>query len=255
VTALPPSEDADEALEFAVRLVADCGAYAAGQQADVTEEVKSASVPLTGGVVTAVDLEVERRIVAAIAGRFPDDAVVGEEFTDRPGTTGRTWHVDPVDGTLNYARRLGPWSVVLSGWTGQDCDVVAVFTQDSVYSAARGRGAWLDGVPLVLGDAPEQPRGIVRVPPRLVAEAYRRGWLVRSIDSSATELCQIADGRTTGTVRLGGHPRDVHGPALLVQEAGGTVTDLSGDTAWSASSTGLVLAAPGAHAALLGLLP
>lgn len=252
VTALPP--DTADALEFAVRIVADRGAYAAEQQRGVTEEVKSVSLPLTGGVVTAVDVEIERRIDAALQERFPDDAVVGEEFADRPGTSGRIWHVDPVDGTLNYARRLGPWSVVLSAWTGEQCDLVAVFTQDAVYSAMRGCGAWLDGVPLVLGDDGGRPGGIVRVPPLLVYAAHQAGWLVRSIDSSATEMCQIADGRIAGTVRLGGHPRDLHAPALLVQEAGGAVTDLSGQP-WTASSKGLVLAAPGAHAALLELVP
>jgi myo-inositol-1(or 4)-monophosphatase len=248
--ALPP--DTEDALEFAVRLVADCGAYADAQQQGVAELTKSATLPLQGSVVTAVDVEVERRVDAALAERFGDDALVGEEYADRAGTSGRTWQVDPVDGTLNYARRLGPWSVVLSAWSGQECDLVAVFTQGAVYSAVRGHGAWRDGARLALDPGAAEAGGIVRVPSLLAAAAYEAGWLPRSIDSSATELCEIADGRTVGAVRLGGHPRDLHGPALLVQEAGGTVTDLSGG-GWTASTRGMVLAAPGAHAAVLAL--
>jgi myo-inositol-1(or 4)-monophosphatase len=241
------------ALAFAADLVAACGAWAAQQQATVAEQKKDAAT-LSGSVVTAVDLEVERRVDAALAERFGDDAFIGEEYAHREGTSGRTWHVDPVDGTLNYARRLGPWSVVLSAWVRQRCELVAVWTQGVVYTAAREHGAFKDGVRLTLPLHDVESGGLVRVPARLAPTALAAGWLARSVDSSATELCQVADGRITGTVRLGGHPRDLHGPALLVEEAGGVVTDLAGGP-WSSQSTGLVAAAAGAHAALLGLVP
>jgi myo-inositol-1(or 4)-monophosphatase len=76
---------------------------------------------------------------------------------------------------------------------------------------------------------------------------------VRGIESSATELCQVADGRILGTVRLGGLRRDLHGPALLVQEAGGVVTDLHGQ-GWDGATEGLVVAAPSTHGGLLDLV-
>lgn len=240
-------------LGFAAELVATCGEFAAEQRHSVVEERKDAR-SLASAVFTAVDVEVERRIDAAVARHSPDDAFVGEEFALREGASGRTWHVDPVDGTLNYARRIGPWSVVLSAWADGQCDLVAVWTQGAVYTAARGRGAWRDGEPLELPAGEVEGAGIVRVPARLAPAAAAAGWTARSIDSSATELCQVADGRAVGTVRLHGHPRDLHGPALLVEEAGGTVTDLEGRP-WTASSTGLVVAAAGAHARLLELVP
>lgn len=249
MTSLPT----DAVLEFATDLVTCCGRWAAEQQELVLEQKKEAR-NLSGAVFTEVDVEVERRVDEALAQRFPDDALVGEEYAERPGSSGRTWHVDPVDGTLNYARRLGPWSVVLSAWTGGRCDLVAVWTQAVVYSAAAGAGAWREGERLALPVETVERGGLVRVPAQLAPAAHDDGWLPRSIDSSAAEICQIADGRATGTVRLRGHPRDLHGPALLVQEAGGVVTDLSGGS-WSASSSGLVAATPGAHPALLGLVP
>jgi myo-inositol-1(or 4)-monophosphatase len=241
------------ALRFAADLVAACGAFAAAEQAAVTEERKDAPT-LTGSVVTAIDVEVERRIETAVAERYPDDAFVGEEYAFRQGTSGRTWHVDPVDGTLNYARRLGPWSVVLSAWDDEQCALVAVWTQGVTYTAARGQGAWRAGERLHLPPVDVEAGGLVRVPAALAPAARAAGWLPRSVDSSATELCQVADGRITGTVRLHGHPRDLHGPSLLVAEAGGRVTDLQGN-AWTACSTGLVAAAAGAHQALLTLVP
>lgn len=245
--------DVDEALRFAAELVASCGHWAAERQAAVTEEKKDAQ-SLASAVFTEVDVAVERRVEEAVAERYPDDAFVGEEYAERVGSSGRTWHVDPVDGTLNYARRLGPWSVVLSAWAAERCDLVAVWTQGVVYAAAAGQGAWRDGERLHVPDRVVERGGLVRVPAVLARAAFEAGWLARSIDSSAAELCQVADGRATGTVRLRGHPRDLHGPALLVQEAGGTVTDLTGG-AWTASSEGLVAAAPDAHAALLALVP
>ena len=243
----------DAALELATDLVTSCGLWAAEQQELVTERKKDAR-NLAGAVFTEVDVEVERRVDEELARRLPDDALVGEEYAERSGGSGRTWHVDPVDGTLNYARRLGPWSVVLSAWTDGRCELVTVWTQGVVYAAAAGAGAWRDGERLTLPADTVERGGLVRVPAQLAQSAFDAGWLPRSIDSSATELCQVADGRATGTVRLRGHPRDLHGPALLVEEAGGVVSDLGGGP-WSASSQGLVAATPGAHAALLGLLP
>ena len=245
--------DTLEALAFAAALVTECGDYAAEQQAGVVEHRKQHE-RLSGAVVTDVDLEVERRVDAALAERYPDDALVGEELVDRPGRSGRTWHVDPVDGTLNFARRLGPWSVVVSAWRGRSCELVAVRTQGVTFTAARGRGAHRDGEPLLLPVAAGEHGGLVRVPARLAGDAAAAGWLARVVESSATELCQVAEGRMVGTVRLSGHPRDLHGPALLVQEAGGTVTDLAGRP-WDGASTGLVAATPSAHAALLELVP
>jgi myo-inositol-1(or 4)-monophosphatase len=144
--------------------------------------------------------------------------------------------------------------VVLSRWADGACELVTVWTQGVLYTAARGRGAWRDGVLLRLPAQDVEPGGLVRVPARLAEATQAAGWLTRSVDSSATELCQVADGRVVGTVRLRGHPRDLHGPALLVEEAGGRVTDLDGGP-WTSSSPGLVAARPGAHEALLALVP
>lgn len=241
----------EQALRAATTLVARCGTYAAEQQVLAVEELKASS-SLAGAVVTQVDAEVERRIDAELAELFPQDGVLGEELVDRAGSSGRRWVVDPVDGTLNYARRLGPWSVVLSRWTGAACDLVAVWTGGHVYAASRGAGATLDGEPLVLHPTDVEAGGIVLTGAALQVAAQGAGWLARTVSTSAAEICAVADGRVVGTVRLHGHPRDLHGPALLVQEAGGRVTDPAGNP-WDATTAGLVLASAGAHARLLEL--
>ena len=241
-----------EALELAVELVSAGGQLATDRQSSVVEHSKPGTGSLTGAAVTDVDLAVERAVDEALAARCPDDGLVGEEFVDRPGTSGRTWWVDPVDGTLNYARRLGVWSVVLSAWQGDEPELVAVWSAGSLWTATRGGGAFCDGVRLSLPREAE-PGGIVSTGAVLAGVVQRAGWLARVVDSSAAQVCQVADGRVVGSIRRYGHRRDLHGPALLVAEAGGTVTDTAGG-AWDGESPGLVLGRAEAHADLLRLV-
>ncbi len=246
---LGDDRDVTEALAFAGALVTACGLDAARRQRSAVEHAKPART-LSGSVVTDVDVSLEARVDAALADQFPGDALVGEEGVDRAGTSGRTWVVDPVDGTLNYARHLGPWSVVLSAFEGDAPVLCAVWTQDRLYTAARGRGAHRDGEPLDLSGSSVEEGGLVRGAAEVLVDVAEGGWLARTAESSASEVVAIADGRASGAVRLRGDRRDLHGPALIAAEAGATVTDVDGGP-WSAASPGLVIAHPGAHARLL----
>jgi len=237
-------DDVEEALVFAAGLVSRLGEVATRRQGTATERRKPAAL-LTGSVVTDVDLDLEQAIDDALRRRFPDDGIQGEEGTDRAPADphrGRTWVVDPIDGTLNYARRLGPWSVVVSAWRDQQVESVAVWTDGSLYTAAAGRGATRDGRRLRLADEPE-PGGVVRAEARLLPALQAAGWLPKMVESSAAEIASIADGRVMGTVRHGGHRRDLHGPALLVSEAGGAVVPLD-DAPLSGTTRGLLIAHP-----------
>ncbi len=237
-------------LAFAGELVTRCGEQAAARQEGVVEHAKAGG-SLAGAAVTDVDTDLEALIDAAVAAVYPDDGLVGEEGADRPGTSGRTWVVDPVDGTLNYARRAGPWSVVLTAWEGQRPLLAAVWTAGHLYTAVAGGGASRDGVALRQREVVEAG-GIVRTSAAVVAAVEAGGWLARTVESSAAEVVAVADGRFTGTVRMRGDRRDLHGPALIAAEAGAVVTDLDGGP-WTGTSPGLVIAHPGAHGALLGV--
>lgn len=237
-------DDAEEALVFAGDLVSRLGEVATRRQAGAIERRKPAAL-LSGSVVTDVDLDLEQAIDDALRRRFPDDGIQGEEGADRAPADphhGRTWVVDPIDGTLNYARRLGPWSVVVSAWRNQQVESVAVWTDGALYTAATGRGATQDGRRLQLADEPERG-GVVRAEARLVPAVQAAGWLPKIVESSAAEIASIADGRVMGTVRHGGNRRDLHGPALLVTEAGGAVVPLDG-APFSGVSRGLLIAHP-----------
>jgi myo-inositol-1(or 4)-monophosphatase len=256
VTPLPGvagRDDVEEALAFAGALVSRLGEVATRRRSDAVEHHKPGTA-LTGSVVTDVDLDLEQAIDDALRQRFPADGVRGEEGADRPSADprrGRTWLIDPIDGTLNYARRLGPWSVVVSAWRDQQVESVAVWTDGALYTAAAGRGATRDGRPLQLAGEAERG-GIVRAEAGLLPAIDRAGWLPKIVESSAAEIASIADGRVMGTVRLGGNPRDLHGPALLVSESGGAVVPLDG-APLSGASHGLLIAHPQLVAQLLPL--
>ena len=246
-------DDVEEALAFAGALVSRLGEVATQLQGSAVEQHKPAAA-LTGSVVTDVDLDLEQAVDDAVRRRFPADGVVGEEGADRPPADpqrGRTWVVDPIDGTLNYSRRLGPWAVVVSAWRGWQVESVAVWTGGALYTAAVGRGATKDGRRLQLGGVAE-PGGIVHVGASLILAVQRAGWLPRTLQSSASEIVAIADGRVMGTVRQHGDRRDLHAPALLVSEAGGGVVPLDG-APLSGASRGLVVAHPQAVEQLLAL--
>ena len=91
---------------LAASLVLEAGRLAARMQVDGLSTHRKTSV---SDVVTAADTEAERMITERLARERPDDAVVGEEGTDRPGTSGRSWVIDPVDGTWNFSRGMTWW--------------------------------------------------------------------------------------------------------------------------------------------------
>jgi fructose-1,6-bisphosphatase/inositol monophosphatase family enzyme len=78
-------------------------------------------------IVTAADRAAERLIVERLAAERPDDAIVGEEGTDRPGTSGRSWVIDPVDGTYNFHHGLTWWCSAIALEDADDVLLGAVF--------------------------------------------------------------------------------------------------------------------------------
>ena len=112
---------ADDAA-LAADLVREAGLLARRMRADglVAEHKTSVS-----DIVTAADKAAERLIVDRLAAERPDDAVVGEEGTDRPGTSGRSWVIDPVDGTYNFHHGLSWW-----------CSAIALEDADGVLLGA-----------------------------------------------------------------------------------------------------------------------
>jgi len=130
-------------LEFSGKLARD-----AGRLAHTAFGQSATSMKGRHDVLTAMDGEVERFIRKAIAARYPDDAIIGEEEGGRGGD--RVWLIDPIDGTANYARGI-PHYCVSIGYLEHGVPTVAALhdpSHDWLYTAARGEGASRDGTPL-----------------------------------------------------------------------------------------------------------
>jgi myo-inositol-1(or 4)-monophosphatase len=180
-------------------------------------------------LVSEADLAAERAIRAILAARAPDDAVMGEEGEDTPGSSGRRWIVDPLDGTVNYLYGLPLWcvSVACEGLVGVVFDPV----RDELFATTADGAPTLNGRPLTneppatldqalvatgFGYDPErralQADVVTRVLPR--ARDIRRG------GSAALDLAWCAAGRLDAYYERGINPWDVAAGELICARAG-----------------------------------
>jgi myo-inositol-1(or 4)-monophosphatase len=196
-------------------------------------------------LVTQIDREVERMFRALIAERFPDHTVLAEEFEaagDRQRAAEYTWVFDPVDGTTNYAHGLPIFCAACSLERRGRPMVAAIYdpSRGELFTAERGGGAWLNGVPMrvsraaVLIDSllctgfPYTVHSEGDYLLGLFGDFIRRARAVRRLGSAAIDLAYVAAGRLDGFWEVRLNPWDISAGALLVEEAGGQVTNLTG---------------------------
>jgi myo-inositol-1(or 4)-monophosphatase len=222
-------------------------------------------------VVTVMDRRSEELLHRLIQQARPDDGILGEEGADVTGTSGLTWVVDPIDGTVNYLYEIPAYAVSVAvvvgdarsqgGWTPV-AGAVADPCRRLVHHAGRGTGAWTGpedpaqgGAPTRLsvsaedrlarsllatgfGYAPEvrarQAEVLLRVLP-LVRD-------IRRIGSAALDLVRVADGSVDAYAETGLNAWDLAAGWLVVEEAGGVVLG-AGKQPGSAPGTALTVAA------------
>lgn len=246
-------------LEYAVELVEEAGGLAARRFAEATPQTVA-----DGATGTPVEVEVERLLRTRIGARYPDDAVLGKESAPTAGTADRRWVLDPINGTSLFASRVPTFNVLLAVEDG-DGPAVAVAgypMSDEVLYAGRGLGCWhsVAGRPVrrVQVNDHERLRGAVvemlnplawseELLLTLHRELYLQPWTKGDVD--------LATGLADALV-IAGYPmgyEDLAVLPLLVGEAGGRVTDLSGRDVLQGD--GSVLASNGRlHDALLELV-
>jgi myo-inositol-1(or 4)-monophosphatase len=211
-------------------------------------------------LVTEIDLLVERDFRARIAERFPDHVVLGEELSsesDRDAIPDYCWVFDPIDGTTNYAHGLPIFCSSLALEIRGVPSVAAVYdpSRKELFTAERGEGAWLNGAPLRVSAADTLINSLLctgfpysvqkKADPlvRVFAEFLKVARAVRRLGSAAIDLCYVAAGRFDGFWEHSLHPWDVAAGALIVEEAGGRVTNLWGES--YSSREGSVIATNG----------
>lgn len=198
-------------------------------------------------LVTDVDVEVEKQIRAALQTAFPDDDWMGEESTAGERLPrGRVWIVDPIDGTTNFAYGFPVYCVSIALWDGQKpkVGVVIEVTRNEEFVGVSGEGAWLNGDPITVSDLQEPGTALIGTGfaynDHEMLDAYIQLFHyltletqgIRRPGSAAFDLCCVASGRFQGFYEYALKPWDVAAAALIVQEAGGVVTDWTGGDRW-----------------------
>ena len=219
-------------------------------------------------LVTEVDVAVERMFRALVAERFPDHAVLAEEMGGAAAApAGPCWVFDPIDGTTNFAHGLPIFCSSLALEIDGVAEVAAVYdpTRKELFTAERGGGAFLNGAPLRVSSAtrlvdamlvtgfPYDIHSRVEEIVGLFAAFVGQVRAVRRLGSAAIDLCYVAAGRLDGFWESDLKAWDIAGGALIVAEAGGTITNMAGEP--FTSRGGHVLATNGhLHTAMLGVI-
>lgn len=230
----------------ALEVAREAAALAASELGS-SREHKEVRLKTPTDLVTRTDHEVERLVTSRLLARFPDHGVLGEETGPTPAgaADGPRWIVDPIDGTSNFAHGV-PWfgvSIALEEAGIVRCGVVAVPPLGEFFVAERGRGAYqaaADGTlmrlrvsslaaieqALVATGLPREPLRSWHVP--TIPQVAMRALEVRIMGAAAVHLAYIAAGRLHAFWEPGLFLWDVAAGVLLVEEAGGRVSDWRG---------------------------
>ena len=226
--------------EFAIEIAREAGIF-------LKDKLNSAhTINYKGEInlVTEVDKISEEMITSTITTLFPDHDILAEEFTDIDRGSDFRWIIDPLDGTTNYAHGY-PYFCVSIALERLDTMIVGVIYDpmlDEVFVAEKGKGAFLNDREIHVSNT----RGIIK---SLLATGFPydiredrhnnlnyfnkmilKAQAIRRAGSAALDLAYVAAGRFDGFWELKLNPWDIAAGWLLVEEAGGTVTDMGGNS-------------------------
>ena len=223
----------DPELEFAIATVRSAGAIVLGYfHSSYTIRHKSKDNP-----VTSADLAADKYLKETLIRQFPDDGWLSEETADSPQRLNRkrVWVVDPLDGTKEFVRGLPEFAISVALVEGAEPRIAVVYNpaRDDLFAAAKNRGACRGGSIIRVSAQTELQGSNIFVSrsehSKRLFGSLQECTSVRSIGSIAYKLALVAAGEADLSISI--RPKsewDVCAGALLVQEAGGMVTDLNG---------------------------
>ena len=215
-------------------------------------------------MVSEMDRAAEALLVEHLLGTRPDDGMIGEEGTDRPGTSGVRWIVDPLDGTTNYLYGLAGFGVSIAAAVEGTvvAGVVLDVVRDELFAAALGGGATRDGRPITVSTTGSLATALVatgfsydpavrKEQAMVLHHVLPRVRDIRRFGAAAVDLCSVACGRVDAYYERGLAEWDLAAGGLIAAEAGAVMTDLSGGPVVPGS---VLAAAPGVAEGMRGLL-
>jgi myo-inositol-1(or 4)-monophosphatase len=246
-------------VNLAARLAREAGDMVANgrRTGDLGVRTKSTATDM----VTRWDSASESLIVDALRAARPRDGIVGEEGARVDGTSGIDWYIDPIDGTTNFLYGLGGYAVSIAAAdsTGPVAGAVFVPASRELFTAARGRGAFLGSTPITCSTSTTLDTALVatgfsydsdhrRVQGSRVGAMLPHVRDIRRLGAAAIDLCHVACGRVDAYFEEHLQAWDLAAGLLIATEAGARASDFAGG-AVKPSET--VVCAPGIHTALL----
>lgn len=224
--------DSNEILDLALSMAHNAGVLLMNRPLSWDLTLKSTAID----IATQMDLASEKLIVDAIRAARPHDAIIGEEGANREGTSGLTWVIDPVDGTVNYFYGLPGWSISIAvkDLNGVLVGVVHSPTTQSTWHAQRGGGAFLNNVEIGCNDPIELNRALLSSgfaydvnirgeQLKIINALLPKIRDLRRIGSAAADICHVATGLVDGYFETGLYEWDLAAAELIAREAGATV--------------------------------
>ncbi len=194
-------------------------------------------------LVTEYDKKSEKEIINFIRKEFPSHSVLAEESGNHKSGSEYLWVIDPLDGTTNFAHGLPIFSVSIGVQKNGEtiCGVVYDVMRDALYSAELGSGAFCNGRKLSVSQNSDIRKSVlvtgfpynISENPDHAFEHFiaflKNARAVRRLGSAAIDFCYTAEGVFDGFWEVFLHPWDMCAGKILVEEAGGIVTDFNGN--------------------------
>lgn len=199
-------------------------------------------------LVTDADVATQEAVISVLKSRLPDDQILAEESGLGEGEIrqGRVWIIDPIDGTTNFAYNF-PLFCVSVGLCEDGQPIVGVVIEVNLgeeFTAVKGEGAWLNGKRIRVSGIKESSKALIGTGfpynDRTLVDEYMNFFRslmdevqgIRRPGAATYDLCCVAAGRFQGFYEYALQAWDVAAAALIIQEAGGLVTDWNGGDNW-----------------------
>ncbi|MCL6261905.1 MULTISPECIES: inositol monophosphatase family protein [Craterilacuibacter] len=218
--------------------------------------------------VTDVDRAAEQAIIDVILEAYPSHAILAEESGAKGmGASEYEWIIDPIDGTTNFLHGHSQYAISIAlAHKGQVQEAVVYDpSRNDLYTASRGVGAFLNerrirvskriqlNECLIATGFPVVDQSMIDTYLAILKDVIAKSAGARREGAASLDLCNVACGRVDGFFEFNLKPWDIAAGSLIVQEAGGIVTDMKGEQTWLESGD-IVAASPKVLAQLLHII-
>jgi len=236
------------------------------QEAQRFDRARDTEFKGVNNMVSYVDKESEKLLVNGLSKILPEAGFIAEEGTGEPKQGGLNWVVDPLDGTTNFVHQIPTYSVSVALMDGNDILLGAVYepNRQEMFHALKDSGAFLNQKPIQVSTVNTLAESLIatgfpydyseKMPDflQLLYTFITKAHGFRRIGSAAVDLAYVACGRFEGFYEYSLKPWDVAAGSLIVQEAGGEVSDFRNSDNFVFG--GQILAAGNIHAEMYQVL-